>query len=155
FVDVGARGNLAGFVDDILRGKPAFAIAANLPRRGGLTQLNHLVAATFAQGAPVEPEFLYARRQPRPIDWDAPESSPRATVEWKIGYPETRLSEALVARFRSRQESDFIGPAVPTGSAKDATSVPAGMAGPADPRANSSSTVARNGAAHYEDAPTP
>ena len=31
FVDVGARGNLAGFVQDTLRGRPAFAIAANLP----------------------------------------------------------------------------------------------------------------------------
>ncbi len=32
FVDVGARGNLCGYVDDILRGRPAFAVAANLPR---------------------------------------------------------------------------------------------------------------------------
>ena len=47
FVDVGARGNLAGFVEDILRGKPSFAVAANLPRRSGLAQLNHLVASTF------------------------------------------------------------------------------------------------------------
>ena len=31
FVDVGARGNLCGFVEDILRGRPAFAVAANLP----------------------------------------------------------------------------------------------------------------------------
>ena len=53
FVDVGARGNLAGYVHDILRGKPIFAIAANLPRRSGLTQLNHLVAALFAQGVPI------------------------------------------------------------------------------------------------------
>ena len=60
FVDVGARGNLAGFVEDILRGKPAFAIAANLPRRSGLTQLNHLVAATFAQGASLNTDYLYA-----------------------------------------------------------------------------------------------
>ena len=57
FVDVGARGNLAGFVEDTLRGKPAFAVAANLPRRSGLTQLNHLVASLFAQGVPVAPEF--------------------------------------------------------------------------------------------------
>ena len=32
FIDVGARGNLAGFVEDILRGKASFAVAANLPR---------------------------------------------------------------------------------------------------------------------------
>ncbi len=72
FVDVGARGNLAGFVEDILRGKPAFAIAANLPRRSGLMQLNHLVASTFAQGVSLTPDYLYARRRPRAIDWSAP-----------------------------------------------------------------------------------
>ena len=81
FVDVGARGNLAGFVEDTLRGKPAFAVAANLPRRSGLTQLNHLVAATFAQGAPLNTDYLYARRRPRAIDWNAPEPSPRTLVE--------------------------------------------------------------------------
>lgn len=68
FVDVGARGNLAGFVQDTLRGRPAFAIATNLPRRSGLTQLNHLVAALFAQGVRIRPECLYARRRPRRID---------------------------------------------------------------------------------------
>ena len=68
FVDVGARGNLAGFVQDTLRGRQAFAIATNLPRRSGLTQLNHLVAALFAQGVPIRPAFLYARRRPRRID---------------------------------------------------------------------------------------
>ncbi len=79
FVDVGARGNLAAFVQDTLRGRPAFAIAANLPRRSGLTQLNHLVAALFAQGVPIRPEFLYARRRPRLVEWHAPsETGPRS-----------------------------------------------------------------------------
>jgi malonyl CoA-acyl carrier protein transacylase len=68
FVDVGARGNLAGFVQDTLRGRPAFAIATNLPRRSGLTQLNHLVAALFAHGVSIRPHYLYARRRPRRID---------------------------------------------------------------------------------------
>ncbi len=77
FVDVGARGNLAGFVEDTLRGKPSFAVAANLPRRAGLTQLNHLVAATFAHGASLKTDYLYARRRPRAIDWNAPEPASR------------------------------------------------------------------------------
>ena len=100
FVDVGARGNLAGFVEDTLRGKPAFAVAANLPRRSGLTQLNHLVAATFAQGAALKTDYLYARRSPRAIDWNAPEPSPRSFVELKIGFPEMQLSTTLVERLR-------------------------------------------------------
>ncbi len=101
FVDVGARGNLAGFVEDTLRGKPAFAIAANLPRRNGLTQLNHLVAATFAQGVHLKADYLYARRRPRAVDWNAPDAPARATVELAIGFPEMEFSDDLVARLRS------------------------------------------------------
>jgi len=104
FIDVGARGNLAGFVADILRGRPSFAVAANLPRRSGLTQLNHLVAATFAQGATLKTDFLYARRRPRAIDWNAPAPSPRTGVELKIGFPVMRPSDGLVERFRSRAQ---------------------------------------------------
>jgi malonyl CoA-acyl carrier protein transacylase len=78
FVEVGARGNLTGFVEDTLRGRPQFAVAANLPRRSGLTQLNHLVAALFAQGVPVLPDHLYARRRPDRVDFSAePRSKPR------------------------------------------------------------------------------
>jgi acyl transferase domain-containing protein len=101
FVDVGARGNLAGFVEDILRGKPAFAMAANLPRRSGLTQLNQLVAAAFAQGVPLKTDYLYARRGPRAIDWNAPEPVARTTVELSIGFPQMRFSEDLLARLRA------------------------------------------------------
>ena len=101
FVDVGARGNLAGFVEDILRGKPSFAVAANLPRRSGLAQLNHLVASLFAHDVPLNPDFLYARRRPRAIDWNAAEPPARATVELALGFPEMRLSESLVASLRN------------------------------------------------------
>jgi phosphopantetheinyl transferase len=104
FVDVGARGNLAGFVEDILRGKPSFAIAANLPRRSGLTQLNHLVASIFAQGVPLRTDYLYARRRPRAIDWSAPEPAARAAVPLTIGFPRMQLSDAMVARLRSASE---------------------------------------------------
>ncbi len=120
FVDVGARGNLAGFVEDILRGKPAFAMAANLPRRGGPTQLNHLVAATFAQGASVRADYLYARRRPRAIDWTTAEAPPRPGVELRVGFPEMKVSDALVSRLRSRSQPAALprphDPAVPAAS---------------------------------------
>jgi acyl transferase domain-containing protein len=101
FVDVGARGNLAGFVEDILRGKPAFAMPANLPRRGGINQLNHLLAATFAQGAALKPGYLYARRRPRVIDWNETRRAPRTMVELPIGFPEMTLSDDVIRRLRS------------------------------------------------------
>jgi len=104
FIDVGSRGNLAGFVEDILRGKPAFAIAANLPRRSGPTQLNHLVAATFAHGASLQADYLYARRRPRTIDWNTAEAPRRPGVELRIGFPEMQVSEELVSHLRSRSQ---------------------------------------------------
>jgi acyl transferase domain-containing protein len=100
FVDVGARGNLAGFVEDTLRGKPAYAIAAHLPRRSGLTQLNHLVAAIFAQGASIDAGYLYARRSTRAIDWAAPERTPPTLVELRIGFPAMRVSDRLIDQLR-------------------------------------------------------
>ncbi len=117
FVDVGARGNLAGFVQDTLRGRPAFAIAANLPRRSGLTQLNHLVAALFAQGVPIRPEFLYARRRPQPIEWHSPERPARTHVEIKLDLsgPPT-VHHSLESRLQSEFELPGLAEAgTPTG----------------------------------------
>jgi malonyl CoA-acyl carrier protein transacylase/phosphopantetheinyl transferase (holo-ACP synthase) len=62
FIEVGPRGNLTAFVTDILRGRPYVAMAANVPSRSGLTQLNHLVARLAAEGFPIRLEQLYARR---------------------------------------------------------------------------------------------
>jgi malonyl CoA-acyl carrier protein transacylase/phosphopantetheinyl transferase (holo-ACP synthase) len=71
FVEVGARGNLTGFVADTLRGRPHLAVAANLPRRSGLTQLNHLAASLYAQGVPIRPDGLTSGRSPARVDLDA------------------------------------------------------------------------------------
>ena len=54
FVESGPRGNLSAFVEDILRGKPAAAIPANLPRKSGPTQINHMVAQLTAHHVPHE-----------------------------------------------------------------------------------------------------
>ncbi len=104
FIDVGARGNLAGFVEDILRGKPAFAIAANLPRRGGLTQLNHLVAATFAQGASLNTDYLYTRRRP-----SADRLERDRTTRPDNGRAENRLSRNAVIAGSDRAASSRNG----------------------------------------------
>ncbi|HZW33742.1 MAG TPA: polyketide synthase, partial [Isosphaeraceae bacterium] len=45
--------------------------------------------------------FLYARRRPRSIDWDAPEPPARTLVELPLGFPEMRLPAALIDRLRS------------------------------------------------------
>ena len=102
FVDVGARGNLAGFVEDTLRGQPAFAVAANLPRRSGLMQLNHLVASLFARGVDLKADHLYARRRPIRLDLVAPVRPARAVPALAVGFPEMKLSDGLIERLRAR-----------------------------------------------------
>lgn len=102
FVDVGARGNLCGYVEDILRGRPSYAVAANLPKRSGTAQLNHLVASLFAQGLPVDPGYLHARRRPRRVDLDSPATTISTPVRIEVGFPEMKLSETTIARLRGR-----------------------------------------------------
>jgi acyl transferase domain-containing protein/phosphopantetheinyl transferase (holo-ACP synthase) len=115
FVDVGGRGNLAGFVEDTLRGQPHFAVAANLARRSGITQLNHVVASLYAQGMPIRADHLYARRRPCAIDVAADVPVPRPAPALAIGFPEMRLSDDLVERLRSREptEPSMGGPTEP------------------------------------------
>jgi malonyl CoA-acyl carrier protein transacylase len=59
FVEAGPRGNLSAFAEDILRGKPFAAIPANLTRRSGPTQINHLVAQLAAHHVPLELRHLH------------------------------------------------------------------------------------------------
>ncbi len=113
FVEVGARGNLTGFVEDTLRGRPHFAIAANVPRRTGLTQLNHLVAALYAQGVSLRPDHLYARRRPCRIDLSAEFKPSRPGPSLAVGFPEMKLSNALIDRLRQAPALEPAGPDVP------------------------------------------
>ena len=110
FVDVGARGSLAGFVDDILRGRPAFAAAAHVPRRSGINQLNHLVAALFAQHVPLRADHLYQRRRPALLDLGAPIPTPLPGPILPLGFPEMRPSDAIVRRLRGGGVSRPTGP---------------------------------------------
>lgn len=57
FVQVGS-GGLVGFVDDTLKGKPYSAIASNVPIRGGLQQLQRVMAALFVEGKSIDLAFM-------------------------------------------------------------------------------------------------
>jgi malonyl CoA-acyl carrier protein transacylase/phosphopantetheinyl transferase len=70
FVESGPRGNLTAFVEDILRGRPCAAVPADLPRRKGLTQLNHLAGQLAAHHVPLDLDYLYRRRAPRRVAWE-------------------------------------------------------------------------------------
>jgi acyl transferase domain-containing protein len=97
FVEAGPRGNLTAFVSDILRGRPHLAMPANVSRRAGLTQINHLVGALAAQGVGMSLDYLYARRNPQVIAWDNPTASVQAKAQptpmkLKLALPPLKVS---------------------------------------------------------------
>jgi acyl transferase domain-containing protein/phosphopantetheinyl transferase len=77
FVEAGPRGNLSAFVEDILRGRDFSAIPANVMRRAGITQLNHLVALLSAQGVDLDWSYLYRHRPIRSIDLETTDLVPQ------------------------------------------------------------------------------
>ena len=81
FVESGLRGNLSAFVEDILRGLPFVAMPANVPRRSGLTELNHLLGALASHHVPLDLDPLYEHRAPRRRDWPPGAPAYRRTLD--------------------------------------------------------------------------
>ena len=82
FVQAGS-GSLVGFVNDSLKGRPHLAMGAQAARREGLTQLRHLAAALWTQGARIDPTPLFA-----------PEVT-RAPMRLVLDLPLVRFTEPL------------------------------------------------------------
>ncbi|PYQ19622.1 MAG: 6-deoxyerythronolide-B synthase, partial [Acidobacteria bacterium] len=108
FVEVGPRGNLSAFVEDILRGRPHLAIAADTMNRSGITQLNHVVGLLAAHGVPMRLDELYARRSPRRLSLDGNASEAEAgrakrgrPMKLAVGWIPMTLSDETASRLRS------------------------------------------------------
>jgi len=69
FVEAGPRGNLSAFTEDVLRGKPHVVIPANLFRKSGPTQINHLVAQLAAHHVPMNLPQLHAAIELAPSEF--------------------------------------------------------------------------------------
>ena len=105
FVEVGPRGNLSSFVDDILRGRRFCAVPANVQRRSGIMQLNHLVAILTAHGVDMDLAYLYRRRNMRQVDLDgksavASQPASRTAMKLTTGFPAMRVSDEFASRLR-------------------------------------------------------
>jgi phosphopantetheine--protein transferase-like protein len=101
FVEAGPRGNLTAFVEDILRGRDFCAVAADVQRRSGITQINHLVGMLAAHDVDLDVTELYAHRNPRRIQWqEGRRTSTPAHPDSKIGlamaWPMLRLPEDVI-----------------------------------------------------------
>ena len=68
FVEAGPRGNMTSFIEDILRGSPACAVAADVRRRSGTQQLNHLVARLAVHDVELDLDYLFSQRRPQELD---------------------------------------------------------------------------------------
>lgn len=89
FIQVGT-GSLPGFVGDILKNRPHLAFAANVESRRGMTQLCHLIAALWIEGAETDLSLL-----------DAQETSPpgrgrsASSLKLQLGVPLIKLDRPL------------------------------------------------------------
>jgi malonyl CoA-acyl carrier protein transacylase len=99
FIEAGPRSNLTSFVEDTLRGRPFLAIPMNVARRSGLTQINHLVAQLATQHVPLRIEHLFARRNPRRVEWEQ---------ETFGAKPSSREGEAPRPPITTRQPSSLV-----------------------------------------------
>ena len=105
FVECGPRGNLTAFIEDILRGREHCAVAADVQRRSGITQLNHLVARLAAHGVDLDLAQLFAGRDANEIDWEDPPAEPETrrggAVDLATRWPMLRLSDEAVEAVRA------------------------------------------------------
>jgi acyl transferase domain-containing protein len=106
YVEVGPRGNLTAFIEDILRGRRFCAVPANVQRRSGLMQLHHLVAILTAHGANLDLMYLYRGRRLRRVARDnrADSSAPKQPglrLKLNTGFPAMRVPEEFARRLRA------------------------------------------------------
>ncbi|MFH0908637.1 MAG: acyltransferase domain-containing protein [bacterium] len=68
FVEIGPRGNLTSFVDDILKGQPHLAVAGNRIHKSGITQLHFALGMLAAHGVDMNLDYLHVRRGSKLIE---------------------------------------------------------------------------------------
>jgi 3-oxoacyl-(acyl-carrier-protein) synthase/phosphopantetheinyl transferase len=96
FIQVGS-GGLVGFVDDTLKGQAYSAIASNVPVRGGLQQLQRVMAALFVEGKAIDLGFMGIA---------ADQSAQRKPMKLQLGSPFVTRLDSLknIALHRPKKE---------------------------------------------------
>ena len=100
FLEVGPRGNLTGFTDDVLRSKPHAAIPSNVQHRSGIVQLHHMLGQLVAHGLNPKLAHLYARRAPRPV---TEKVKPRRSLALGTGLQPARLPAGFKLEGRKQE----------------------------------------------------
>ncbi len=101
FLEVGPNAHLTGFVNDILKGREAEAMAVNVHHRSGLLQLQHCLGLLAAHGVELDLEPLFRRRALQRLDFRAPAVDPvPAEPSLSLQLPLLSLEDADIASLR-------------------------------------------------------
>jgi acyl transferase domain-containing protein/phosphopantetheinyl transferase len=106
FIEVGPSSNLTAFVDDILRTRDYLALASNVQRRGGLEQLQHLLARLCVKGLEIELTPLYQHRELTRVDLTpatlAANGSAKRVPLLDLNMPRMRLSSDFIESIQDK-----------------------------------------------------
>ena len=96
FVEIGPKAGLTGFVNDILGDRRFIAVPSNTTNRSGITQLNHMVGLLASHHVPMRLDYLYRRRSPERVSFDATReahnrTNQHGTVRLSLEYPLLKL----------------------------------------------------------------
>lgn len=140
FLEVGPRGLLTGFVDDILRGRPHTSIAMNRQKKSGVTTLFHSLAMLAALNVPMNLRPIFERRGARKLSWNPaadripnPDLEP-GTMQIPLSYPQLTLANPEQWRALAHQgvrDHDAATPIPPAAGSMSETFAPHIAAGSA------------------------
>ncbi len=102
FVEVGPSSNLTGFIDDILRGRDALAVALDNQRRSSLTQLLTALARLWVRGRDFNVAALFAGRGLTAVHPDAADAGRGRRRVYANTLPYLRLPAEDVDKLRTR-----------------------------------------------------
>jgi acyl transferase domain-containing protein/phosphopantetheinyl transferase (holo-ACP synthase) len=105
FIEVGPKGNLTAFVQDILKGKEHLALSSNSQRISGLEQIQHLLARLLINGIKIDFAPLYRLRNLKAIDLDAEvveKITQKKSLVLNVEMPVMRLQPEFVKQIQDK-----------------------------------------------------
>lgn len=104
FIEVGPKGNLTAFVQDILKGKAHLALSSNNQRLSGLEQIQHLLARLLINGIKLDFAPLYCLRNLKEINLDqiAEKTTQKKSSVLNVLMPAMRLQPELVQQIQDK-----------------------------------------------------
>ncbi len=114
FIEIGASANLTGFIDSILRGKDALAVALDSRRRSSLLQLLHGLGRLWSAGVELDVHKLYDGRPIVPASLTGEQPKRRRGRVYPNGLPYVKIPPPTIAEIRAA-----LSPARPTTPPRD------------------------------------